>query len=111
MTTNPWAAAAALLLTYLIQSTLLLGTAWVLHRWVLKREAWREIVWKAALVGGFVTTAATALEIGSWGPRLSLPAVPAQSGFIGEVAKLSAERWSSINADPAASPSPSPSPS
>src|SRR5688572_30458867 len=96
-TTNPWAAAAALLLTYLMQSTLLLGTAWVLHRWVLKREAWREIVWKAALVGGFVTTAATTMPIGSWGPRVSLPMALAQAGFLADGAKLFDEGSFSIS--------------
>lgn len=44
----------AWLLTYALHSTLLLGTAALLARRV-RGEAWRETLWKAALVGGLVT--------------------------------------------------------
>jgi beta-lactamase regulating signal transducer with metallopeptidase domain/HEAT repeat protein len=46
--------AAAWLLTYALHSTLLLGAASLLARRV-RGEAWRETLWKAALVGGIVT--------------------------------------------------------
>jgi HEAT repeat protein/beta-lactamase regulating signal transducer with metallopeptidase domain len=46
--------AAAWLLTYALHSTLLLGAAALLAR-RLRGEAWRETLWKAALVGGLVT--------------------------------------------------------
>ncbi|HEX2209837.1 MAG TPA: HEAT repeat domain-containing protein [Longimicrobium sp.] len=46
--------AAAWLLTYALHSTILLGTAALLARRV-RGEAWRETLWKAALVGGLVT--------------------------------------------------------
>lgn len=46
--------AAAWLLTYALHSTLLLGAAALLARRV-RGEAWRETLWKAALVGGIVT--------------------------------------------------------
>ena len=49
------AVASAWLLTYLVHSTLLLGGVAVLARWVVRREALRESLWKAALVGGVVT--------------------------------------------------------
>ena len=46
--------AAAWLLTYALHSTLLLAAAALLARRV-RGEAWRETLWKAALVGGIVT--------------------------------------------------------
>lgn len=49
--------AAAWLLTYALHSTLLLGAAALLTRRV-RGEAWRETLWKAALVGGIVTATA-----------------------------------------------------
>jgi beta-lactamase regulating signal transducer with metallopeptidase domain len=49
--------AAAWLLTYALHSTLLLGAAALLARRV-RGEAWRETLWKAALVGGLVTATA-----------------------------------------------------
>lgn len=49
--------AAAWLLTYALHSTLLLGAAALLAR-RLRGEAWRETLWKAALVGGIVTATA-----------------------------------------------------
>ncbi|HEX6367662.1 MAG TPA: HEAT repeat domain-containing protein [Longimicrobium sp.] len=49
--------AAAWLLTYAVHSTLLLSAAALLARRV-RGEAWRETLWKAALVGGIVTATA-----------------------------------------------------
>ncbi|HEX2080942.1 MAG TPA: HEAT repeat domain-containing protein [Longimicrobium sp.] len=49
--------AAAWLLTYAMHSTLLLAAAALLARRV-RGEAWRETLWKAALVGGLVTATA-----------------------------------------------------
>ncbi|WP_420124846.1 HEAT repeat domain-containing protein [Longimicrobium sp.] len=49
--------AAAWLLTYALHSTLLLGAAALLARRV-RGEAWRETLWKAALIGGIVTATA-----------------------------------------------------
>jgi HEAT repeat protein/beta-lactamase regulating signal transducer with metallopeptidase domain len=70
---NLGAAAAAWLLTYWLHSTLLLGCAWALHRWVLQREAWREVIWKAALVGGLVTATVSVAGFRPWGLELSVP--------------------------------------
>jgi HEAT repeat protein/beta-lactamase regulating signal transducer with metallopeptidase domain len=83
--------AAAWLLTYALHSTLLLGAAALLARH-LRGEAWRETLWKAALVGGLVTATAQTQSgydpaFGTWwlgravepAPALSatLPAAPA----------------------------------
>ena len=46
---------AAWLLTYALHSTLLLGLAWALGRWVVRAHAAREVLWKAALLGGLLT--------------------------------------------------------
>ncbi|MEO8138072.1 MAG: M56 family metallopeptidase [Gemmatimonadota bacterium] len=43
------------LLTYLLHSSLLLAVAWLLTRRWVRAAAVREIVWKAALVGGLAT--------------------------------------------------------
>jgi HEAT repeat protein/beta-lactamase regulating signal transducer with metallopeptidase domain len=65
-------------LTYLLHSTLLLGLAWLLTRRRLQSHAAREIVWKAALVGGLATASfqnLAALEPlgGDWGIEWSRP--------------------------------------
>ena len=49
------------LLTYLLHSTLLLGGAYLVTRRLIQSAAVRELVWKAALLGGFVTAT---LQIG-----------------------------------------------
>src|SRR5262245_35677865 len=52
------------LATYAIHSTLLLGTVAALTMTVVRREAWRELLWRTALVGGILTASAQlALEI------------------------------------------------
>lgn len=56
----------AWLLTYALHSTVLLGSAALITRFV-RGEAWRETVWKAALVGGVVTATL------SFGPQLPVP--------------------------------------
>lgn len=54
------------LLTYLLHSTLLLGIATLLTRQLVRSPAVREMIWKTALVGGFVTAT---LQLGSgWRP-------------------------------------------
>src|SRR5262245_45769168 len=42
--------------TYAIHSSLLLGTVALLTAFGVRREAWRETLWKAAIVGGLLTT-------------------------------------------------------
>lgn len=80
---------AGWLLTYLVHSTLLLGCAWLLTRYVVRRESLRETLWKTALVGGLVTaTAATVL--------------PRPGGFRVELAALSVGRAATV---PAGGPS------
>src|SRR5262249_55399505 len=55
----------AWLATYAVHSTLLLGGVALLTAFVVRREAWRETLWKAALVGGLLTsTVQVALGIG-----------------------------------------------
>ena len=49
------AAAGSWLLTYLLHSTLLLGAAWLATRRLIQAPAVRDLLWKAALLGGVVT--------------------------------------------------------
>lgn len=77
----------AWLLTYALHSTVLLAAAWLLTRYgVVRAPSALDLVWKAALVGGIVTTT---LQLGAgmrpWGGQLALgradspaasPAVP-----------------------------------
>lgn len=44
------------LLTYIIHSTLLLGAAALVTAKIIRTNAWRETIWKTALVGGILTT-------------------------------------------------------
>jgi len=48
-------ATLALLATYLVHSTVLLGAAALLTATVVRRDAWRETLWKVALLGGLLT--------------------------------------------------------
>ncbi|HEU0014329.1 MAG TPA: M56 family metallopeptidase, partial [Longimicrobium sp.] len=73
----------AWLLTYAVHSTVLLGAAALLTWRLVRRDAWRDTLWKAALFGGLVTaTVQTALDLrpraGSWdlGPAPSAAATP-----------------------------------
>lgn len=78
---------AAWLLTYALHSTLLLCAAALLARRV-RGEAWRETLWKAALVGGLLT--ATAQSVSGYRPpvgRWTLePAVAIQVRVAGDAA-------------------------
>ena len=64
---------AGFLLTYALHSTLLLGAAWLLSRFVFQREAWRDIAWKGAILGSLVTTAVAQVPGRDWALRLSVP--------------------------------------
>jgi len=67
------------LLTYLVHSTLLLGTAWIVTRRGRLGMARRELVWRVALLGGLASaTAQVALVGGSLGfaVRLAPAAAP-----------------------------------
>ena len=67
------AGALAVLATYLIHSTLLLGAAWLAAR-SLGHPRLRELSWKAAMVGSLVTTG---LQVGIGGPlTLDLTTAP-----------------------------------
>ena len=46
---------SAWLLTYLVHSTLLLVTVWVVTSWTRMRDTTRDVLWKVGLVGGIVT--------------------------------------------------------
>lgn len=87
--------AAAWLLTYALHSTLLLGAAALLAR-RLRGEAWRETLWKAALVGGLVT--ATLQTQSGYDP-------PAGTWRLGSTVQLTADLPSDV-AQPPAQPSP-----
>ncbi len=61
------------LLTYLIHSTLLLGVTWLLTRRLVHAPAVRDILWKAALVGGLATaTLQVGLGYEPWGGAMAL---------------------------------------
>lgn len=95
--------AAAWMLTYLLQSSLLLGAAWLLSRSLLRSEAWREAVWRTALLGGLVTTAASGLAPGLVELRIPLPSVAFSRGADGALAPVAP---ASAPADEASSSSP-----
>lgn len=55
------------IVTYFIHSTFLLGLAWLMNRWLgVRRLAVRELLWKAALIGGLAT--ATVQLATGWEP-------------------------------------------
>ena len=60
-------ATLGLLLTYAIHSTVLLGLTWLLTRRLVSAPASRDLLWKAALLGGLITTV---VQTG-WGHRPS----------------------------------------
>lgn len=74
---------AAWLLTYALHSTLLLCAAALLARRV-PGEAWRETLWKAALVGGLVT--ATAQSVSGYQPPVGRWSLAAAGEMTAEVA-------------------------
>ncbi len=88
------------LLTYLLHSTLLLGGAYLVTRRLIQSAAVRELVWKAALLGGFVTatlqiglglvplSGAVALELGG-------RARPEVTPFVGTPA-VKADAWQGL---------------
>lgn len=49
------AVAAAWLLTYLVHSTILIGAAGAASRWLVRRMAVKDVLWKVALFGGVAT--------------------------------------------------------
>jgi len=64
---------AAWLLTYLIHSTVLIASVWLISRRLDGRPAALEALWKTALVGGLVTASLqTAAGLSPWGGRLAL---------------------------------------
>lgn len=81
MDTTTLAGLTALLLTYLLHSTLLLGAVWALDRLVVRQEAWRETLWKAALLGAVITTAMAAVLPARLAPRIDFasPAIQAET--------------------------------
>lgn len=66
MMSTSWSAAPvvvlAWLMTYAIQSTLLLGAIGLVTV-VVKSEAWRDVMWKAGLIGGVVSSLALSLAL------------------------------------------------
>lgn len=85
MDTTTLAGLTSLLLTYLLHSTLLLGAVWALDRLVVRREAWRETLWKAALLGAVMTTAIAAVLPARLAPRIDFasPAIQAATADAG----------------------------
>lgn len=96
------------LLTYLLHSTLLLGAVWLLTRRLVQSAALRDLLWKAALVGGFATAT---LQIGlgyeplGGGMRLdgsaAQPAAGAR-GPLGSSGETGAAAWSGFLGEPSA---------
>ena len=63
-------------MTYAIHSSVLLGLAAILTGTFVRREGWRETLWKGALLGAVLTaTLATALPLEPLGGRLAAPRV------------------------------------
>ncbi len=81
------------LLTYAVHSSLLLGLAWVGHRWLV-RPAVREALWKTALVGGLATATLQPTGFGTGTATLSVgaPTAPPAAVDRGSPGLLSRER-------------------
>ena len=74
------------LLTYAIDSTLLLGLAWLLAKRSRSHRV-REALWKTAMVGGFITaTVQTAFSLQPLGGQLQVAGVGSERGRSGVVA-------------------------
>src|SRR5258705_13760650 len=100
----------AWLATYAVHSTLLLGVVALLTAFVIRREAWRDTLWKVALLGGLVTASLQlAFGIRPLVGRLELP----QSSASVRASQAAAESdgvpgWSAARDRGAASPTAGP---
>jgi len=85
------------LLTYLLHSTLLLGAAWLVTRRLVESAAVRELIWKAALVGG-VATATLQAGVGfvPLGGSVALEVVGSAARRLGGSAEMTREAWSGL---------------
>jgi beta-lactamase regulating signal transducer with metallopeptidase domain len=77
---------SAWLLSYLVHSTLLLGTVWGMTRLSPVSRAVRDVLWKTALVGGIATATLQVLGGGGglggvWTVGGGDPMAPAEAGF------------------------------
>ncbi len=61
-------------LTYMVHSSLLLGLAWVSTRRLIQSALFRDLVWKAALVGGIGTASLQQMVFSDWAPLVRVPA-------------------------------------
>ncbi len=110
---GPMLGAAAWLLTYAVHSTILFGVACVLAR-LLRGEAWKETLWKAALVGGILTSGAQAALgyrtlVEGWA-LAQQPAASAQAPASSQAPPLASNPSASSSASPSASTPGSPPP-
>jgi Tol biopolymer transport system component len=71
----------AWLLTYGIHSTLLLGGVWLLTATVARSTAARELLWRAALVGGLLTATVQVAGAAPLAGELPLPAASPAAGL------------------------------
>lgn len=94
-----WQNVLSWVLTYLAHSTLLLGVAWLLSRWVgAERLRLRERIWKTALFGGLLTAAVqVGFDVAPLAGRLALGA-PAESVLVEAPA---AEMTGEVSLEPA----------
>lgn len=66
--------------TYAVHSTLLLGIVAVATHRLVRSDAWREVLWRGALLGSVATaTLATALPLEPLAGRWSVPGIPSGS--------------------------------
>ncbi len=96
---------AALLLTYLLHSTLLLGLAALLClAWGERRLALQEALLRVALLGGFVTAGAqVGLGLTPWGGVLRLSARPPEARVVAaQVLERAQTRHAALRTQPAA---------
>ena len=68
--------------TYAVHSTLLLGFVAVATLRLVRRDAWREVLWRGALLGSLATaTLATALPLEPLAGRWSVPGISSLAGM------------------------------
>ncbi len=108
-------AAVGWALTYVLHSTLLLGLAALVTHRLVRSDAWREILWRGALLGSVLTaTLATSLPSPASAWRLEVPGLEARtSGVAGgaiETAPSPAAGQEASESSQSAAPGPGGSP-
>jgi len=94
-------------LAYLVHSTLLLGAAWIVVRWI-RHPVLKETLWRCAFFGAFVTASLAPLAQ-RW-PAAATPSIAAPAGARVTPARAQAPEAAAAPVRPVADASPAPAP-